>query len=199
VRLLKPLNILNPLFEADLRGGSIIFGKLLRRPVLKRRSYRYRPMPKIGNPPLKTIITRPQRLSSGALGETDVWGNIAVARNQSFEGQRLTLYHEWIHSILSPRFKLFRRFRAQYRISGYIKSGLMRYLEEALAECYSRFKIQGVSVKTAIAGLSFPVTHGYVTISRLSAEGIAIGTISVNGTMYRVFINHKSWERYLHD
>jgi predicted small secreted protein len=23
-----------------------------------------------------------------------VWGNIAVARNQSFEGQHLTLYHE---------------------------------------------------------------------------------------------------------
>jgi putative transposase len=29
VRLLKPLNTLNPLFEVDLRGGSIIFGKLL--------------------------------------------------------------------------------------------------------------------------------------------------------------------------
>jgi hypothetical protein len=51
----------------NILGISIISALLLRRnarPVLKRRSYRYRPMPKIGNPPLKTIITRPQRLFS---------------------------------------------------------------------------------------------------------------------------------------
>jgi hypothetical protein len=154
-------------------------------------------MPKVGNPPLKTRITRPQRLPPGVQGKTDVWGNIAVLRNQSLAEQRLTLYHEWVHSILSPRFKLFRRFRAQFRINAYRRSGLMQYLEEALAECYSNFKVQGI--REAISGISFPVTHGYVTISDLSAEGIAIGTIIVNGTMYRVFINHKPWERYIHD
>ena len=152
----------------NILGISIISALLLRRNArlaLKRKFLRYKPMPKVGNPPLKTIITRPSRLPGGELGETDVWGNIAVARNQSFEEQRLTLYHEWVRSTLSPRFKLFRRFRAQLRISAYKRSGLMKYLGEALGECYSRFKIQGISVKTAIAGISFPVRHGCVTIT----------------------------------
>jgi hypothetical protein len=73
----------------------------------------------------------------------------------------------------------------------------MQYLEEALAECYSKFKVQGI--REAISGISFPVTYGYVIISDLSAEGIVISTIIVNGMMYRVFINHKPWERYIHD
>lgn len=180
----------------DILGISIVSAVLLRRsarPVWNRGVPKDSPMPKLGTAPLKTIITRPRRLAGGSVGETDMWGNIAVARNQSFTEQRLTLYHEWVHSVLSPKFSVLRRFRAQFRLNAYKKSGLIRYLEEALAESYAQLKVQGM--RKAITGFSFPITHGYLTVSELAAEGVAIGNVIVSGTVYRVYLNNRPWEK----
>lgn len=179
-------------------GVSVISAILLRgsaKPVATRGLPRYKSMPNVGKPPstVKPRITRPQRLSAGTLGETDAWGNIAVSRSQSLTEQRLTLYHEWVHSVLSPRFKMFRRFRAELRFSGYEKSALLRYLEEALAESFAQLKVHGL--KKVIVGIRFPISHGYLTISELVAEGIAIGNIIVSGTIYKVYVNHGSWKK----
>jgi len=180
----------------DILGISIISAILLRRsarPVLKRGMPRYHPMPKLGEPPLKTIIKRPQSLPYGDLGETDAWGNIAVSRKQSISEQKLTLYHEWVHSVLSPKFKLFRRFRAQVRMNAYNRSAIMTYLEEAIAESYSQLKVYGL--RKAITGFSFPLERGYITVSELRGEGIAIGNIIVGSTLFHVYLHHQHWEK----
>lgn len=178
----------------DILGISIISAILLRRsarPVLKRGMPRFHPMPKLGKPPIKTIIRRPHSLPGGDLGETDAWGNIAVSRSQSISEQRLTLYHEWIHSVLSPKFKLFRRFRAQFRLNAYNRSALMTYLEEAIAESYSQLRAYGL--RKAITGFSFPLDRGYITVSELRGEGIAIGNIIVGSTLFHVYLHHQPW------
>jgi hypothetical protein len=60
----------------------------------------------------KPTISRPTTLPSGALGETNWYGNISVTRLQSIEEQRLTLYHEWVYSVLSPRLRYLQQLRA---------------------------------------------------------------------------------------
>lgn len=180
-------------------GISIISAILLRssaKSVIARGTPRYKPMPRVGSPPssLKPRITRPFRLRSGSLGETDAWGDISVTRNQSLTEQRLALYHEWVHSVLSPRFKLFRRFRAEFRFSAYERSALLQYLEEALAESFAQLKVHGL--RKVIIGIKFPITHGYITISELVSEGIAIGNIVVSGTMYKVYMHRGYWGKH---
>jgi hypothetical protein len=108
---------------------------------------RVRPLPNVGQvpaPATRLKITRPQTLPSGALGETDWWGNITVTRNQSITEQRATLYHEWVHRVLSPQFGPLRQLRAQLRASGYWRSALLRYLEEAMAESYAQLRAYGL-------------------------------------------------------
>jgi hypothetical protein len=140
----------------------------------------------------KPTISRPMTLPGGALGETDWYGNISVTRLQSIEEQRLTLYHEWVHSVLSPRLRYLQQLRAGIRASAYWRSALLRYLEEALAESYAQLKVRGIEY--AWKGVTFPIGlpgQGYVTVSELVSEGTAIGNIVLGGarsqyTSYRV-------------
>lgn len=179
-------------------GISVISTLLLRksaRAASSRGRPTVRPLPNVGKtPPPGTPlkVARPQTLPSGALGETDWWGNISVIRNQSLADQRVTMYHEWVHRVLSPRFGPLRKLRAQLRASGYWRSALLRYLEEAMAESYAQLRAYGLG--DMLTGLSFPIAGGYVTVSQLVTEGVAIGNILVGGAVFHVVVIEGSWE-----
>jgi hypothetical protein len=135
----------------------------------------------IGPPPPKgkvTIVSDPT-LPPGE-GATSAYGNIRVSSRGSPTDQALVLYHELVHSFLSPKLTPLRQFRASLRMSAYKRSALMRYLEEALAETYAQLRVNGISGLPT--GIRFPVANGYITISQIYAEGAAIGTIVI-GTM----------------
>lgn len=129
-------------------------------------------------------VSRPASLASGALGETSAYGAIQVARNQSLSEQRITLLHELVHRYLSPRTGPLLQFRAELRMAGYVRSALLRYLEEALAEGYAQLRVHGLA--QAIEALRFPMQGGYVVVSQLIAEGQAIGTIVLGGVTLQV-------------
>lgn len=151
-----------------------------------------RPLP----PGVKPNIRRPRTLASGALGETDWYGNIAVVRNQSITEQRITLYHEWVHSVLSPRVAPLRHLRARLKASAYWRSALLRYLEEAMAEGWAQLRVRGLS--HAISAIKFPIAPpgqgGYVTLSQLQAEGVAIGSVMLEGARFTVFLSEAEYE-----
>lgn len=182
----------------NILGVSVVSAVLLRgssRSVAARGRPQVRPMPNVGPPPpggARPRITRPYSLPSGALGETDWWGNIAVIRNQSLAEQRLTLYHEWVHSVLSPRIGPMRQLRAQLRASGYWRSTFLKYLEEAMAESYAQLRVRGL--QGLVIGIRFPLQGGYVTVSQMAAEGTAIGNIAVGGAIFTVHVAEGDWE-----
>jgi hypothetical protein len=111
-----------------------------------------------------------------------------VVRGQAFEEQRITLYHEWIHSVLARRVAPLRQLRASLKASAYHRLALLRYLEEVLAEAYGQARVRGF-----LAGLkqiSFPMGapgQGYVTISQVASEGVAIGTIDLMTGLFIVY------------
>lgn len=182
----------------NILGISVISAVLLRsntRSVVARGRPRVEGLPNVGPPPaagLRPKVSRPFSLPSGALGETDWWGNIAVVRNQTLTEQRLTLYHEWVHSVLSPRFGPLRQLRAQLQASAYMRSAFLRYLEEGLAEGYAQLRVHGLH--QAIVGFRFPLQNGYVTVSQFVAEGSAIGSITVGGARFTVYLSEDSWD-----
>jgi hypothetical protein len=181
----------------DILGISIVSAVLLRRSakaVAARGRPQIRPMPNVGAPPGPGVrpITRPFTLPSGALGETDWYGNIAVIRNQTLTEQRLTLYHELVHRYFSPRFGPMRQLRAQVRASAYWRSALLRYIEEAMAEGYAQLRVHGLD--QALVGIRFPIQGGYVTVSQLATEGTAIGNITLGGMHFTVRVVHGNWE-----
>jgi hypothetical protein len=143
----------------------------------------------VDEPPVgagKLNVTRPPTIPGGSLGDTSAYGVIRVTRNQSMIEQRLTLLHELVHRYLSPRVGPLLKLRAELRMSGYVRSALLRYLEEALAEGYAQLRVHGLA--QAVEALRFPLTHGYVVVSQLLAEGKAIGTVVLGGTLFHVSI-----------
>lgn len=118
-------------------------------------------------------------------GETTAYGDIVVSSRGSATEQALVVYHELVHSFLSPKLTPLRHFRARLAMSAYQRSAIMRYLEEALAETYAQLRVHGITAMPT--GIKFPVATGemqiiYVSGAQLAAEGAAIGTI-VLGTM----------------
>ncbi len=180
-------------------GVDLIAALLLRKNI---RSVRTRGGPMIRTPGLidagpppasggrlfyRPTVTRPTRLPGGARGETDWYGNIAVSRAQTLTEQQFALYHEWVHSILSPRLIVLQRLRASVNASAYARSALLRYLEEALAQSYAHLRAHGIA--HTWKGVTFPVGapgRGYVTVAQIVSEGAAIGTITVGGHLFRV-------------
>jgi hypothetical protein len=124
------------------------------------------------------------------LGECSWYGDIYVTRAQTMVEQRATLFHELGHSYFSPKFRYLRQFRARIKASGYWRSALLRYLEEALVEGFGQFKARGLL--PALKAVTFPIgpaPYGYVTVTQLAAEGQALGTIVVGGLAFRVFLS----------
>ncbi|EMH4161953.1 hypothetical protein RJ498_001184 [Pluralibacter gergoviae] len=150
--------------------------------------WRYRP---------KIIFTKRNEVRQGA---TNIAGDIRVGRNfysntmtaaQAREEMLVTLYHEQVHQFIAPKFYIFREFRAFMRQSGYLKSYLLRYLEEVLAETVAQMRVRGMSMEYVIQGLKFPIvnTEYQITYSLLRAEaaGILLGPVVVGGMVYNVF------------
>ncbi len=91
-----------------------------------------------------------------------------------------------------------REFRANARMTAYQRSGLMKYLEEALAETVAQVKVNGPRASSFIEGLRFPIASGYVTLSRVVTEA-AIGTIAYGGIVYGIYVTfHDSHEGSAH-
>jgi hypothetical protein len=132
-------------------------------------------------------VSRPEEILGGSLGETNAYGVITIARNQSLTEQRLTLFHELVHRYFSPRTGPLRQLRAEISIAAYSRSVILRYLEEALAEGYGQLRVHGLT--QALGAYRFPLEGGYVTVSQLVAEGHAVGTITRGGVLLRVSIS----------
>ena len=164
-----------------LRGGA--------RAVRARgRLPRLRPMRSVDDPPPagnQLRVTRPATLKS--LGVTDDYGTIQVSRAQSLSEQRVTLLHELVHRYFSPRTGPFRRFRASLSITGYTRSALLRYTEEALAEGYAQLRANGLA--EAVTQWRFPLDNGYVTVSQVAMEGQALGMIALGGVLLHVSVS----------
>ena len=79
-----------------------------------------------------------------------------------------------------------RKLRAEIAMTAYTRSALLKYLEEALAQGYGVLRSHGLA--QAVEALRFPLTHGYVTISQIAAEGQTLGTITLGGVLFRVSI-----------
>jgi hypothetical protein len=176
-----------------LLGVSTLQAVLLRgqgKTIIARKRPRIYPLPQVGLPPPadnKLLLSRTTNLPRGVLGSTNAYGVIEVARNQSLTGQRLALLHELVHRYFSPRTGPLRKIRAEFNMSAYSRSTFLRYLEEALAEGYAQLRAHGLS--RALGAYRFPVTNGYVTVSALVSEGVAIGTIILGGCLFHVSIS----------
>ena len=175
-----------------LLGISTIQAVLLRgqgRAVLARGRPQIHPRVYVGRPPPagnQLRLTRPSTLGR-SLGTTDAYGTITIARNQTLSEQRLTLFHELVHRYLSPRTGPLRQIRAELNMSAYSRSVILRYIEEALSEGYAQLRVHGLA--RALSAYRFPLEGGYVTVSQLTMEGQAIGTIILGGVLFRVSIS----------
>jgi hypothetical protein len=148
---------------------------LLTRGGVKAYQGRYRPTIK-GDP----------RAPAGS-GGTDKYGNITYSTAGTATDRALVLYHEQVHSALSPKLMLLREMRADLGIKGYSKSSFLRYLEEALAEGYAQLRVNGI--KGLPAAIRFPVVNGYVELRAVVKEaaiGAAAYTITVGTIVYVV-------------
>ena len=191
--------------NAVILAGVDIIGAILLRKSIKYKSIRSTepggivakgklvPVDKAPNLPKgrwfgKPQVTKAVKLPDNTLGYCDWYGDIYISRAQSMAEQIATEFHETVHSVLSPKFRVFRAFRAGLKASGYWRSALLRFIEEALAESYAMLKTRGFLA--AMRAVTFPVSNGYVTITQLAAEGTRIGSIMLAGGYYGVFWAH---------
>ncbi len=116
-------------------------------------------------------------------------GNMKYSPYGSAKSIRLAKIHEKVHSVLTPKLQVLRGVRLVPRYNSYIKSGIFRYLEEALAETIAQVIVNGL--REVVTGLSFPVKNGYVTLAQIGTEakGLLLGSVSTGGISYLVYFN----------
>lgn len=122
----------------------------------------------------KPTVTGDPSLPPGR-GSTNAFGDVRFSTQGSAAEQQLTRLHELVHSFFSPRLRPFRTFRARLAMSGYSRSAILRYLEEALAESFAQVRVNGLG--GLLTGIRFPVANGYMSLQQLACEGAEIGTI----------------------
>jgi YD repeat-containing protein len=112
--------------------------------------------------------------TGGALGATDMLGNIIIKRGLTGPSLAITLRHEGVHRFFSPKTPgPFQMARARVGQWGYNTSHLLRYTEEALAE--------GIATRSLRKGLAFPM-HGYsIEYPRLILETTLYGGTIIGG------------------
>lgn len=180
-----------------LAGITVVMALLLRRSVKEIQVARgaavteaIRPrspgLPRVGpDPEAGRMWSKPGIKSDPSLpageGSTSPFGEVRLSSAGSATEQALVRAHELVHRFLTPRLGILRTFRVRLGMSGYLRSALLQYLEEAIAETVAQLRVNGFS--GVLEGIKFPVANGYVTISNLVSEGAAIGTISA-GTQY---------------
>ncbi|HAV1239777.1 TPA: hypothetical protein JGU28_004564 [Salmonella enterica] len=144
----------------------------------------------------KTIFTN--KIKAGN-GETNSWGDTWIGRKydrasitakQAIGNLHKAIFHERVHQYLSPKFYLLREPLAYLRRSGYEKSYILRYIEEAFAETVALIRANGLSSKYIVDGLIFPLNNEYsisIFLLRQEATGILLGPITVGGMVYNVY------------
>ncbi|GGD26631.1 hypothetical protein ACP26F_02750 [Franconibacter pulveris 1160] len=180
----------NDTFKKPFRGVSMpTYSKSIaaRMNLPKNGGWRYTPTIK---------ISKRKDVNQGA---TKPWGDAVVGRNyypaampkdEAYLKMLTTLYHEQVHMALAPKFYLLRELRVFLKQSGYNKSYLLRYLEEAFAETVGLMRARGMSAQYIIEGFKFPLGNTYeITFSLLrhEAAGILLGPVVVGGLMYNVW------------
>jgi hypothetical protein len=102
-----------------------------------------------------------------------------------------TLYHEKVHQFMTPKMYFLRNIRIYAKQSGYVRSYILRYLEEAIAETFGLLRAYGMSAQNIIRGLKFPIENtGYqITYAALGNEatGILLGPVIAGGMVYNVY------------
>lgn len=180
-----------------LAGITVIMALLLRRSVKQIQATRganvmdaMRPrnpgLPKIGADPAKGRLWSKPGIESdpdlpAGWGSTSAFGEVRISPHGPDTEQALVRAHELVHRFLRPRFGVLRTFRARLNMSGYLRSALLQYLEEAIAETVAQLKVIGIN--GLLVGIKYPIANGYMVISDLVCEGAAIGTIAA-GTQY---------------
>jgi len=126
-----------------------------------------------------------------ALGTTSPYGNIVIDSSLDAKEAEITLDHELVHRFFSPKFGPLLEWRASLRISGYLRSAMLKYLEEAMAEGYAQVRAKGfVGI---IDGICWPIKGGYLSIEQMQVMGGTIlGTIVVDGRLMHVSVVHQS-------
>ena len=120
-------------------------------------------------------------------GWADAYGDIVVNTRFSPEEQQITLDHESVHAFFSPKLGPFRQIRARLARSGYNRSPLLRYLEEAMAESYAQMRATGF--KGIITGVKFPMKNGYLSAQQTQVMfGTFLGIVQVNGQMLHLSV-----------
>jgi hypothetical protein len=119
-------------------------------------------------------------------GATTAFGDVTYSTAGTATEQQLARVHELVHSFLSPRLGVLRTFRARLAMSGYMRSAILQYLEEALAESVAQLAAHGVV--GLLRGIRFPIANGYITLQQLVSEGAEIGTILVGTQRFSVQI-----------
>lgn len=181
-------------------GITVIMAILLRRSVKQIQAARganvveaMRPrspgLPRVGaDPEAGRIWSRPGIKSDPSIpageGSTSPFGQVRLSAAGSVTEQALVRAHELVHQFLTPRFGVLRTFRVQLRMSSYLRSALLQYLEEAIAETVAQLRVNGLG--GLLTGVKFPVANGYVSITALMSEGAAIGTIAAGAESFSV-------------
>ncbi len=138
----------------------------------------------------KLMFTRKKDTGTGA---TNIVGDIRIGRFPGEGGRQemmAAIFHERVHQFLSPKFYLLRNIRIYAKQSGYQRSFLLRYIEEAMAETIARLRAYGWSRESVFQGLIFPLGQHYtITITNLRSEasGILLGPIVAGGMVFQVF------------
>lgn len=117
-------------------------------------------------------------------GSTSAFGEVKLSPYGSTTEQALVRAHELVHRFLTPRLSVLRTFRVQLRMSGYLRSTLLQYLEEALAETIAQLRVNGFD--GLLTGLKFPVANGYMSLNALTSEAAAIGTVAAGPQFFSV-------------
>ena len=126
------------------------------------------------------------KVPSGLTGYTTEYGDIYISSRLSTTERQLTLIHEKVHSILTPKLQIFRDIRVRLRVNSYTQSFILQYLEEALAETIAQAGVKGM--RGVITRIKYPINGGYMTVAEIGTElkGILIGPINVGGATYMV-------------
>ena len=133
-------------------------------------------------------------------GSTNQWGDtiLQIGKKSLPEEIELTKFHEDFHSFLSPKLQTFtwlRQARAVLKTNSYLKSHLLRYIEEMLAETFAQ--VRANNWRRIFEGVKFPVgEEGYVTVAKMGVEatGILLGPINVSGMVFNVYFTYsKDW------
>jgi hypothetical protein len=181
----------------DVLGITAVSAVLLRQSaskVIARGTPKFRGMVKVGPPPPAGIqpkvsfFSEPRLDGNGQLvnGSCSIYGEIKIWLGNTLEQQYHHLMHEVGHRMFAPTFGPLREFRASLSMSGYLRSAWLMYLEEAIVEARAALITKGAG--DALLAVNFPIKNGYVMISQLAEEGIAVSNIIIGSMRYVVFV-----------